>query len=210
MTFLNQTNFPRLFSLFQQVIGGTADKRRLATKYYKGQKKILEIGCSVGNVSQIFSKFKQVEFTGIDIDNNALDFARKRFRLLQNFKFRNIALSDLAKTGEKFEYVLFANILHHVDDETALILLKDVQLLLLPGATLIVMEPEKMKDDYNLIFKFFYRLEHGNFRRHKNELTNLINTAGLSVKTCSDVLVSSNFMPFLKAGRITLIEAAMS
>lgn len=209
MSFLSQSNFPRLWLLFQYLVGGTADKRRLATMYYKGQKKVLEIGCSVGNVSQIFAKFKQAEFTGIDIDNNALGYARKRLGSLQNFKFKNIALSDLAKTGEKFDYVLFANILHHVDDKIALILLKDVQSLLSVGATLIVMEPEKMKDDYNLIFKFFYKLEKGKFRRRKDELTNLIIAAGLSIKTCSDVLVAPDSLPFLKVGRITLIEVAV-
>jgi hypothetical protein len=57
MSFLSQSNFPRLWLLFQYLVGGTADKRRLAAMYYKGQKKVLEIGCSVGNVSQIFSKF---------------------------------------------------------------------------------------------------------------------------------------------------------
>jgi 2-polyprenyl-3-methyl-5-hydroxy-6-metoxy-1,4-benzoquinol methylase len=139
MQFLSQSNFPRLWMLFQHLVGGSVYKRRLATMYYKGQKKVLEIGCSVGNVSQVFSKFKQAEFTGIDIDNNALGYARKRLGSLPNFTFRNVALSDLAKTGEKFDYVLFANILHHVDDKTAIILLKDVQLLLSAGATLIVM-----------------------------------------------------------------------
>lgn len=209
MSFLSQSNFPRLWLLFQYLVGGTADKRRLAAMYYTEQKKVLEIGCSVGNVSEIFSKFKQAEFTGIDIDDNALNYARKRLGSLPNFKFRNIALSDLAKTGEKFDYILFANILHHVDDKTALALLNDARLLLSSGATLIVMEPEKIRDDYNLIFKLFYKLEKGEFRRHKNELTNLIIAAGLSIKTCSDILVSPDSLPFLKVGRITLIEIAV-
>jgi len=209
MSFLSQSNFPRLWFLFQRLVGANADKRRLATMYYKGQKKVLEIGCSVGNISQIFSKFKQIKFTGIDIDNNALGYAKKRLGTLPNFKFVNITLSDLAKTGEKFDYVLFANILHHVDDKTALILLTDVQLLLSAGATLIVMEPEKINDDYNLIFQLWYKLEKGEFRRHKHELINLIISTGLSIKRCSDVLVSPDSLPFLKVGRITLIEVAV-
>ena len=98
--------------------------------------------------------------------------------------------------------------MHHVDDKTALLLLKDVQLLLANKATLIVMEPEKITDDYNLVFRFFYKLEKGGFRRHPDELSNLIIAAGLSIKTCSDILVSPDSLPFLKVGRITLIEIA--
>lgn len=206
MALFSQSNFPRLWLLFQYLVGGDRDKRRLAIMHYKGQKKILEIGCSVGNVSQIFSIFKQVEFTGIDIDNNALDYAKQRLGALPNFKFTNISLSDLANTGEKFDYILFANILHHVNDDIALRLLKDVQRLLSIDTTLIVMEPEKLQKDYNFIFKLFYKLEQGKFRRHKHELTDLIIAAGLSIKTCTDVLVSPNSIPFLKVGRITLIE----
>ena len=210
MHLLSQSDSPRLWLLFQYLVGGARDKRRLATMYYRNQKKILEIGCSVGNVSQVFSAFQQVEFTGIDIDENALGYARKRLGSLPNFKFTNISLSDLAKTGEKFDYILFANILHHVDDDTAFRLLKDVQMLLSVNTTLIIMEPEKIQQNYNSIFKLFYNFEQGKFRRHKQELSNLIIASGLSIKTCSDVLVSPDSLPFLKVGRITFIEATPS
>jgi 2-polyprenyl-3-methyl-5-hydroxy-6-metoxy-1,4-benzoquinol methylase len=209
MPFLSQSNFPRLWLLFQYLVGTTAEKRRLAILNYKGQKKILEIGCSVGNVSQIFSQFKDVEFTGIDIDNNALSFARSRLASLPNFKFRNVSLSELAQSGEKFDYILFANILHHVDDKVAFTLLKDVQALLSSGASLIVMEPEKIRDDYNLILRLYYKLELGQFRRHKNELTNLITSAGLTIKTCSDILVAPDSIPHLKVARFTFTEVAV-
>lgn len=208
MSFFSQSKFPRLWLLFQYLVGGTADKRRLATMLYNGEKRVLEIGCSAGNVSEAFSGLKQIEFTGIDIDNNALGYAKKRLESLPNFKFRNVALSELAEQGEKYDYVLFANILHHVDNQTALALLRDVQLVLSPRATLIIMEPEKIKENYNLIFKLFYKLEKGQFRRHKSELISLILSAGLPIRKSSDIVVSPNSLPFLKVGTITLIEVS--
>ena len=113
---------------------------------------------------------------------------------------------ELAKSGEKFDYILFANILHHVDDTVAFTLLNDVQALLAPGASLIVVEPEKIRDDYNFIFRLYYKLELGQFRRHKNELTNLITSTGLAIKTCSDILVAPDSIPLLKVARYTFIE----
>jgi len=209
LPYLTQTNFPRLWLAFQYVIGGTTDKHRLAIERYKGQRKVLEIGCSVGIVSQVFLKYKNIEFTGIDIDDNALAFARKRFGSFNNFNFRNISLSELAKTGMKFDYVLFAGILHHTDDNAAIALLKDVQLLLADDATLVVMEPEKLRDDDGLLFRIFYKLERGEFRRHEDELKDLICSTGLKIKYLSGFLSAPNALPFLKAGRITFIEAVL-
>lgn len=206
MPFLCQSNFPRLWLLFQYVVGATSQKRRLATICYKQQKKALEIGCSVGHVSQIFAQYKHIEFTGIDIDNKALAYAVSRLGALPNFTFSNISLAEMAANGKKFDYVLFANILHHVDDKVAHQLLKDVQHLLSTGATLIIMEPEKKSDDYSLIFSLYYRLEMGKFRRHKNELVQLIESAGLPIKSCSDVDISPDMLPFLRVGTVTFIE----
>jgi len=44
--------FPQTMASIPSSGGANADKCRLATMYYKGQKKVLEIGFSVGNVSQ--------------------------------------------------------------------------------------------------------------------------------------------------------------
>jgi 2-polyprenyl-3-methyl-5-hydroxy-6-metoxy-1,4-benzoquinol methylase len=209
LRYLTQTNFPRLWLAFQYIVGGTTDKHRLAIERYKGQKKVLEIGCSAGIVSQVFLKYKNIEFAGIDIDDNVLAFARKRFESFRNFHFRNISLFELARTGEKFNYVLFAGILHHVDDNKALSLLKDVQLLLSDDATLIVMEPEKLSDDDGLLFRMFYKIERGEFRRNENELKDLICSAGLKIKHIAGVLSAPNALPFLKVGRITFIEATL-
>jgi ribosomal protein L11 methylase PrmA len=86
--------------VFGYVVGGTAVKERLAIERYKGQRKVLEIGCSVGIISQVFLKYKNIEFTRIDIDDNALAYARKRFVSFNNFNFRNISLAELAKSGK--------------------------------------------------------------------------------------------------------------
>jgi 2-polyprenyl-3-methyl-5-hydroxy-6-metoxy-1,4-benzoquinol methylase len=204
--FFTQTRFPRLWLLFQHIVGGIPDKRKMAIKYYTGQKKVLEIGCSVGIVSKAFIKFPDIEFTGIDIDDNALVYARKLFKDNKNFRFLNISLSDLAKSGEKFDYILFANILHHADDETVHSLMKDIKLLLSHGATLVIQEPEKIRDDYNLFFKFFYLLEQGQFRRPASELVDLIKDSGLEIKSVDHVLMAPNSLPFLHVGRCILIE----
>lgn len=204
--YFTQTRFPRLWLMFQYVIGGVADKRKIVLQHYKGQKRVLEIGCSTGIISKAFTKFPDVEFTGIDIDDSALSYARKLYKGVKNFRFLNVSLADLGKSGEKFDYVLFANILHHADNATVHTLLEDIKPVLAKGATLIVVEPEKSRDDYNFLFKFFYLLEQGEYRRPAEELVDLIKATGMEVKTVSHVLMAPNAMPFIKVARCIVIE----
>ena len=125
MTYLTQSRFPRLWLLMQNTIGGNKSKSALAIEHYRGQKRVLEIGCSVGNVSAAFRAFPNVAFTGIDIDRNAIKLAKQRFLDTPNFRFSLCSLNELSCQGETFDYVLFPGMLHHVDDKTGLQLLRD-------------------------------------------------------------------------------------
>jgi 2-polyprenyl-3-methyl-5-hydroxy-6-metoxy-1,4-benzoquinol methylase len=205
MSFLNQSNFPKLWTLFQYLVGTNNCKKNIVIDHYNGQKKILEIGCSVGNVSQVFSRYRDIEFTGIDIDANAIAYAKKRYKQLRNFRFMKLSLEDLGKTGTKFNFVLFANILHHVDDINSLKLLKDVYLVLEPKSKVLIVEPELRNDSYNIFFKLYYLLELGKFRRNRNDLIELVKAAGLPIINTLDISVATDFLPNLKVGRMTVI-----
>lgn len=207
MPVLTQGRFPKLWAVFQKIVGGTRDKRRLAIKEYRGQRSVLEIGCSIGNVSAVFLQFPNVAFTGIDIDEAALQIARDAFSHARNFRFENLSTSDLVSRGDTFDYVLFANILHHVDDSMAESLLRDAKSLLADGGTLIVMEPEKDRSDYGLVYRVFYLLERGLFRRSKLELINLVRNVGLNISSVSDEHVAPDSIPLLRVGCITFISA---
>src|ERR1700733_5549900 len=125
MPLLTQSRFPQLWLLMQNTIGGTPCKQALAIEHYQGQKRVLEIGCSVGNISSVFCAFPDVEFTGIDIDPRAIDLAKRRFHNFPNFSFSLVSLKELARQGKEFDYVLFAAMLHHVNDDDGLRLLRD-------------------------------------------------------------------------------------
>jgi len=209
LSVFNQSNFPRLWQVFQRLIGGTLDKQKFAIMYYGGQQRVLEIGCSVGNVSEIFSQFKNISFTGIDIDDNALSLARDRLGYLSNFKFENTSLSEIASRGDKYDYVLFANILHHVDDVAAVKLLSNASDLLMEDSVLIIMEPEKSRKDYNFLFRLFYLLERGRYRRHMEELLDLVRESGLAILNSEEVLVSPDSLPIAKVGRTLLIKTSL-
>jgi cyclopropane fatty-acyl-phospholipid synthase-like methyltransferase len=191
MAFLTQSRFPRLWLLMQNMIGGIKCKQALSTKYYEGQKRVLEIGCSVGNISSAFCAFPNIEFTGIDIDPHAIDLAKSRFRKYPNFSFSVISLEALAEQGKKFDYVLFAAMLHHVSDEDGLRLLSDAVKCTASGGKLVICEPEALKASDGWFLHFFYsKFEQGGFLRFRDNLQELVERAGITLQSVEDRMIT--------------------
>ena len=187
MPFLTQSRFPRLWLLMQYAIGGTPCKQALALEHYQGQKRVLEIGCSVGNISSVFRGFPDIEFTGIDIDPHAIDLAKRRFCDYPNFTFSLLSLEELSRQGKKFDFVLFAAMLHHVSDDDGLMLLQDAVKCTAGGGRLVIFEPERLKESDSRFLHFFYaNFEQGGFLRFREDLLRLVERAGITLHTVED------------------------
>jgi len=209
MKILTQGRFPRLWLLMQNIIGGNKCKSALAVKHYRGQKRVLEIGCSVGNVSSAFRAFPEVVFTGIDIDRNAINLARRRFKDVPNFRFCLSSLEELSRQGETFDYVLFAGMLHHVDDKTALKLLRDAVKCTVHGGLLVLYEPEAVRALDGWFFRCFYALfEQGAFLRSRDDLQSLVESAGISLEVVENRMVSPGIVKRPYVARFNLLVGA--
>jgi SAM-dependent methyltransferase len=206
MPFLTQTRFPRLWLLMQNTIGGTPCKQAMAVEHYQGQKRILEIGCSVGNVSSAFCAFPDIEFTGIDIDPHAISLAKRRFRDFPNFSFSLLSLEELSRQGKKFDYVLFAAMLHHVSDEDGLRLLRDAVKCTATGGRLVIFEPEKPNPSDGRFLHFFHdNFEQGEFLRFREDLQSLVERAGIALHTVEDRRLTPSLIKRPLLERINLL-----
>lgn len=206
MPFFEQSRFPRLWLLMQNAIGGKTCKQALATEHYQGQKRVLEIGCSVGNISSAFCAFPDIEFTGIDIDPRAIDLAKRRFRKYSNFNFTVTSLEELARQGKKFDYVLFAAMLHHVSDEDGLRLMRDAVKCTADGGQLVICEPEALKPSDPKFMHFFYsKFEQGQFLRFRGDLIKLVERAGITVQTAQDRMISPGIIKRPHSARFNLM-----
>ena len=191
MALLTQSRFPRLWLLMQNLIGGIKCKQELAIQHYSAQKRVLEIGCSVGNISSAFRRFPAIEFTGIDIDANAINLAKHRFRDWPNFSFSLTSLEELAIQGRQFDYVLFAAMLHHVSDEDGLRLLSAAVKCTASGGILIVCEPEALRSSDGWFMHFFYsKFEQGQFLRFREDLQHLVQTAGIVLHSVEERMIT--------------------
>ena len=173
--YFNQTKFPRLWLLFQYLLGGTIDKRKIVDKHLFGYTKILEIGCSSGNVSTTFRNFKDVEFLGIDVDDVAIKYAKKRFSGYNNFNFRCCNLEDLISEKKIFDGILFAGILHHISDSEVGKMLQLSSRLLSENGIIVIIEPLPAEKKYNWIVKLYSNLfEQGSNIRTQKEYEDII------------------------------------
>lgn len=173
--FLSQTNFPRLWTMFQYFAGGTVDKRKLCKIHYENQLNILEIGCSTGNIARAFIKKRNISYTGIDIDNAVIKYAKHSFRHNNNFQFLNIDLINFEKEAkQKYDYILFAGIIHHIDDNDAINLLNVAINLLSDDGILLVVEPLLPEKNDSKFIHYYMKLEQGGYVRKEKKMLMLI------------------------------------
>jgi SAM-dependent methyltransferase len=193
MSILTQGRFPRLWRLFQSLAGGTVDKRRLSLCYYTGQSRILEVGCSLGNIAHAFRRFPNVAYTGIDIDRVVIDYARQTFRGDPRFRFLCEDLRVAGLPRGQFDYILFPGVLHHVDDSLAGELLAAAAKLLSPDGVLVINDPVQPLATDSWLVRRFIQIEQGSFVRSEAALRALISAlAGLEMVAAEQHLVGAS------------------
>lgn len=195
MPFLSQHRFPRLWNAFQYTIGGTIDKRRLCLKHYRGEKRILEVGCSLGNISKAFVDFSDVRFTGVDIDQVVIDYARKRFRTKSTVEFICQDLQIMAgETTDRYDYILLAGVCHHVDNQELNTLVKAASdLLVKEGGSLVVVDPLIPNVEDSWFVHCFLTLEQGQYLRSGNKLLELLyEIEGMRIEDQEECLIGAS------------------
>jgi 2-polyprenyl-3-methyl-5-hydroxy-6-metoxy-1,4-benzoquinol methylase len=204
---LTQSNFPRLWLLFQQLIGGTKDKQSLALSSWNGQRQILEIGCSVGNIADAFRSLPGISYTGIDIDGNTIKVAQQRFTGTA-FRFLEESVQNHAKSKSRYDYVLVAGMLHHIDDATAIDILRSTRFLCSPGATVLIYDPDTLTPSDPALVRWYYKLEQGKFRRPHTESEALVRSAGLHIRDKRLVPIRPGLPGFPPVARMVCFDTA--
>ncbi len=97
--------------------------------------RILDVGCGLGKVTVILAK-KGLDVVGIDISPKLIKLAReKALKNKVNVPFEVTKLSKF-DVGEKFDAVLFAGVLEHIEDEERMI--QDAKRVLKDGGKIVI------------------------------------------------------------------------
>ena len=115
--FLKIVNFPPLWKLLEDFTGANRCKTRLYPSVFKIQEgRLLDFGCSVGNLTPSFSGF---DYVGVDIDPIAINGAKRRFKDKDKISFYCINVlkerlpEEVIRDG--FDHILFGSTAHHIE-----------------------------------------------------------------------------------------------
>lgn len=127
--------------------------KRIGKKNLKG-KKILEIGCGLGEASVYFAK-QGAEVTATDLSSGMVNLALKVAEYHKvKINVKTCSADDLPFVDDSFDIVYAANVLHHVDmDKT----LAEIKRVLKNNGTFICWDPIK----YNPAINIYRRLASG-------------------------------------------------
>jgi SAM-dependent methyltransferase len=137
---------------------------------------ILEVGCSLGNLIKFFINKKKV--IGIDVNEEALNIAKKRYNLYKNFKTLKVDISKKASLKLKkynIDTIFSSNVIEHIKEDNkafkniyTILKKKGRFLLLVPGVKFLY----GTMDSYD-----------GHYRRYsKKELSYKLKKAGFIVE----------------------------
>ncbi|MES9903751.1 MAG: class I SAM-dependent methyltransferase [Sedimenticola sp.] len=189
---LNQTENPSLWFIFQYLFGGTVDKRKLCLKHFKGRGRVLEIGCSLGNISSVFIKHNNVDFLGIDIDKAAIEYVSRSFSSHSNVEFLCMDFLEFAKSSTNFDYILFAGSLHHMDDNLCHNMLHSAESVVDDNGLIVVVDPLLPRLDDPWFVREFIKLEQGEHLRTAQQMDDLVNSIDcLSIIHRDEVLIGA-------------------
>jgi SAM-dependent methyltransferase len=152
---------PLLFHYLRKLpeLNYRATKARIAAvRDALGSPRVLDAGCGTGEFAHLFDASTYV---GVDVCEPYVRFARRRS------PGRRFECADLASwkwDGPPFDLVLVNGVLHHLDDATALGVLRGSAALGRPGATVLVIE-DVDRHGAGLGTRLVHSLDHGHFIR---------------------------------------------
>jgi len=155
---------------------------RWVVSTFDGQygKRILDIGSSIGNITQIIlDKYNPELLVSIDKNEKAVREITTRFQNRRNFKAQRMRIDSKASINlrrHKFDTITCFNVLEHIEDDHKA--LENMRKILMPKGRLILLVPA-IQSIYGNFDK-----SAGHFRRYeKNELENKVKSAGFKVES---------------------------
>lgn len=143
---------------------------------YVQNKQVLDIGCWTGPMEQLLKK-EDCSVTAIDIENEPLQVAKKRFPKMKFVKTSIIDATPFKKN--EFDVVLFFMVIEHLPKGKELIALKNINQVMRKGGNLFLttMNSNLLS---NLLDPAYFLVAHRHYSKH--HLEKLLNQAGFAIK----------------------------
>jgi len=140
--------------------------------------KMLDVGCGPANV---LAYLPQLDYTGIDLNEKHIAFARQRFGNRGRFLVGNVA-EDLRQDEHKFDLINASGILHHLSDDEAMSLFESLKRLLKATGRIVTFDNVWLPAQRS-VAKLFNRMDSGLNIRTQEAYVGLLKNTGLDVET---------------------------
>lgn len=140
---------PLVYSAFQRLMGAHEDRERYVHDFLRptAGMRVLDIGCGPAD---ILAHLPEVDYFGFDISEQYVQKARQRFADRRaKFTCKRLCPEDLAELP-RFDRIIAIGLLHHLDDATALEVLRMVSSRLAAGGRLVALDPCFTPDQHPL------------------------------------------------------------
>lgn len=161
--------FPWAYRLFGKLING--DGRRIYVREYikpVAGMKVLDIGCGPAD---ILSDLPDVDYHGIDLSAKYIKTARRNYGSRATFHVEDVA-ETVIREPASVDLVLGTGILHHLDDDEAIQLLKVARAALRPNGRFVAMDGCWVPGQSPLA-RWFLKKDRGEFIRNQEGYTGL-------------------------------------
>lgn len=163
---------PLIYSQFQNLMGAKKGWEIICKDYLciNTNMSMLDIGCGPADVLNYLPD--GIDYWGFDISKDYIDKAQQKFNNKGHFSckfFENIDLEYLPK----FDRVLMSGVLHHMEDEDAIEVLKLVFQSLKEGGKLITIDP-CYDPNQSKIARFLVSKDRGQNVRYESQYTSLV------------------------------------
>lgn len=130
---------PKIYSLFQSMMGANKVRRRLARVNIRPQREwnVLDIGCGPADIIEWIDG---ANYWGFDISEAYITRAKERFGSRGHFFCKQLDHNDL-ESLPMFDVVLAIGLLHHLDDGVATDVIRLAFSALKPGGRLVTLDP---------------------------------------------------------------------
>lgn len=130
---------PAVYNSVQNFFGARAFRSFFAKSLIRAcpGDRVLDLGCGT---AEILEYLPEVDYVGFDISSKYIESAIRRFGARGKFEAR-IATEDEVAQGDPFDIVLALGVLHHLDDETALSLMRTANAALRSGGRFVTFDP---------------------------------------------------------------------
>lgn len=163
-------SIPSIYSGFQSLTSGNA-RQVYSEQHIKAVSgsRILDIGCGTADILEFLPA--STEYTGFDISEDYIASAKSRFGRRGNF-FCSPVTASLAEQLTGFDIVLANGVLHHLDDKSALDLLRIARTALSDDGRFISLDGCFVSGQ-SPIARFLLSRDRGEFVRNETQYRNL-------------------------------------